>query len=171
MYILFFLCWIIFNGQITTEIVIFGIVLAAVMMWFICKFLGYDIRTEYLVFRMSGYFLRYIAVLFIEIMKANWMVICLIFMSRNELQPALVKFKAPVKSKAARILLANSITLTPGTITVSLEEDEYMVHCLDKELGVGIDKSVFVTLLLKMEETAERIKGKHQPKTEKKEEA
>lgn len=32
-------------------------------------------------------------------------------------------------------MLANSITLTPGTITVSLEDDEYVVHCLDKELA------------------------------------
>ena len=46
---------------------------------------------------------------------------------------------------------ANSITLTPGTITVSLSDDEYVVHCLDKELAQGIDSSVFVELLKRIE--------------------
>ncbi len=52
-------------------------------------------------------------------------------------KPALVRFKTDLKTKQARVVLANSITLTPGTITVTLEEDEYVVHCLDKELAEG----------------------------------
>jgi multicomponent Na+:H+ antiporter subunit E len=48
-------------------------------------------------------------------------------------------------------MLADSITLTPGTITVSLEGNEYVVHCLDKELAEGINTSVFVTLLKRLE--------------------
>ena len=71
--------------------------------------------------------------------------------SRYEIEPAVVRFKTDLKTQQARILLANSITLTPGTITVSLEEDEYVVHCLDKSLAEGINSSVFVTLLRKME--------------------
>ena len=74
--------------------------------------------------------------------------------SRYELEPALVTFHTNLKTESARVLLANSITLTPGTITVSLDEDEYMVHCLDKSLGIGIDESVFVEMLTKMEEVA-----------------
>lgn len=42
--------------------------------------------------------------------------------------------------------------MTPGTITVTLTENEYMVHCLDKELAEGISSSVFVELLKKIEE-------------------
>ena len=48
--------------------------------------------------------------------------------------------------------LANSITLTPGTITVSLKDDTYEVHCLDKGLSEGIEDSCFVKLLKEMEE-------------------
>jgi multicomponent Na+:H+ antiporter subunit E len=50
------------------------------------------------------------------------------------------------------VILANSITLTPGTITVSLTDDHLLVHCLDKSLAEGMDDSVFVRLLQKMEE-------------------
>jgi multisubunit Na+/H+ antiporter MnhE subunit len=38
MYILFFLLWIVFNGRVTTEIVIFGLVISAAIYWFMCKF-------------------------------------------------------------------------------------------------------------------------------------
>ena len=57
-----------------------------------------------------------------------------------------------LRTNAARVLLANSITLTPGTITVSQEGDEYVVHCLDKSFAEGLDNSIFVTLLQKLEE-------------------
>ena len=49
------------------------------------------------------------------------------------------------------MVLANSITLTPGTITVGLEGQEFYVHCLDKELAEGMENSIFVELLEKME--------------------
>ena len=61
-------------------------------------------------------------------------------------------FKTDLHSTFARVLLANSITLTPGTITVALTGNEYTVHCLDKELAEGISSSVFVKLLEKIEE-------------------
>ena len=49
-------------------------------------------------------------------------------------------------------MLANSITLTPGTITVSLEGDTYCVHCLDKSMAEGIESSIFVQKLHRIEE-------------------
>ena len=76
----------------------------------------------------------------------------MIMSSKYEIEPVVVKFKTNLKTRPARILLANSITLTPGTITVSLSDDEYVVHCLDKSLAQGIDSSIFVELLEKMEE-------------------
>ena len=60
-------------------------------------------------------------------------------------------FETDLKGEAAKVVLANSITLTPGTITVTLDEDTYLVHCLDKELGEGIEASSFVERLRKME--------------------
>ena len=45
----------------------------------------------------------------------------------------------------------NSITLTPGTIAVALEDNEYTVHCLDRRFGEGLADSSFVRLLHKIE--------------------
>lgn len=151
MYILFFLIWIIFNGQFTWEIAAFGVIISGAMYFFICKFLGYSPKTDLLFIKRAGLVIQYLCILLIEIIKANFTVIKMLTTSRYDLEPVVVRFTTDLKSAQARILLANSITLTPGTITVSMEKNEYVVHCLDKELAAGIDRSVFVQLLEKIE--------------------
>ncbi len=151
MYIIFFLIWVIFNGQFTLEIAAFGAAIAGIMYWFICRFFNYDPKTDLFLGKRLFQILHYVFVLVREIIKANFEVIRMITSSRYEIEPAVVRFKTDLKTSFTRILLANSITLTPGTITVSLENDEYVVHCLDKSLAKGINSSVFVTLLRKME--------------------
>lgn len=151
MYIIFFLIWVIFNGQFTLEIAAFGVVIAGFIYWFICKFLNYNPKTDLILGKKLFQALYYVFILVKEIIKANFAVIKMIMSSKYEIEPAVVRFKTDLKTQAARILLANSITLTPGTITVSLEKDEYVVHCLDKSLAEGINSSIFVTLLRKLE--------------------
>ncbi|MDE6972522.1 MAG: Na+/H+ antiporter subunit E [Lachnospiraceae bacterium] len=151
MYLIFFLIWIIFNGQFTWEIAAFGVVISGAMYWFICRFMNYKPRMDVVLCKKFFLILQYIFVLIKEIIKANFAVIKMIMSSRYELEPVVVRFRTDLKTAPARILLANSITLTPGTITVSLEENEYVVHCLDKELAKGINNSLFVTLLKRLE--------------------
>ena len=151
MYIIFFLIWVIFNGQLTLEIAAFGLIIAGIMYWFTCKFLGYSPKTDLKMGKKLFQILHYVFVLIKEIIKANFAVIKMITSSRYEIEPAVVRFKTDLKTMPARILLANSITLTPGTITVMLETDEYEVHCLDKSLAEGMNSSVFVKLLEEME--------------------
>lgn len=151
MYLIFFLIWIIFNGQFTLEIAAFGVVIAGGIYWFICKFLNYNPKMDIILVKKLFQILHYLFVLIVEIIKANFIVVKMIMSSKYELEPVVIKFKTNLKTKPARILLANSITLTPGTITVSLSNNEYMVHCLDKSLAQGIDSSIFIELLEKME--------------------
>ena len=151
MYLVFFLIWVIFNGQFTLEIAAFGVVIAGLMYWFLCKFLNYRPRTDLILAKKFFQMLHYVFVLFKEIIKANFVVIKMIMSSIYEIEPAVVRFKTDLKTTPARIMLANCITLTPGTITVSLEENEYVVHCLDKSLAEGINSSIFVTLLKELE--------------------
>lgn len=101
--------------------------------------------------RKLPYILGYILILIWEIIKANMDAIRLSLSVRNEVDPVIVRFRTDLKSRAARVALANSITLTPGTITVALEEDELIVHALDETLIEGIDESIFVRMLRKME--------------------
>ena len=151
MFVVFFLIWIIFNGQFTIEIALFGLVIAGAMYLFLCRFLGYSPRKDLVLCKRFFLVIHYIFVLLKEILKANGAVFKMIYMEKYQYEPAVVHFTVPLHSTFARVLLADSITLTPGTITVSLKDNEYVVHCLDRELAQGIDSSIFVKLLQKIE--------------------
>lgn len=151
MFFLFFLVWIIFNGAVTVEITIFGLVISSAMYLFICRFMNYSVRKDMAYVKRAIPILEYVGVLVWEIIKANFAVIKLVTSSKYDLEPVLIHFKTDLQTRQARVILANSITLTPGTITVRLEENEYVVHCLDKELAKGMNHSIFVELLEKIE--------------------
>ena len=151
MILIFFAIWIILNGKFTLEIALFGVAVAAAMFLFICKFMDYSFKKEMKLYKNAWAFLCYVAILVIEIIKANLSVVKLIYMSRYEIEPIVVTFESPLKSNFLNVILANSITLTPGTITVSMEEGLFTVHCLDKELATDMDNSIFVHLLKKMD--------------------
>lgn len=152
MFILLFLLWLILNGKFTVEIAILGLVISAVILLFMCKFMDFSLKKELKLYKNFFWFVKFIAILVWEIIKANLSLISLETTQRYELEPVLVSFTSPVKSSVGKFLLANSITLTPGTITVSQEGDEFVVHALDSSLAVGLDSSVFVKQILKLEE-------------------
>lgn len=151
MYILFFLMWIVFNGRVTTEIVIFGLVISAAIYWFVCKFMDFSPKKELMYLKKSGYLLQYLYHLIKEIILANFAAMKLICSAGRVVEPVLIEFETHFKNDSSRFLLANSITLTPGTITVAVDGDKFIVHCLDKTLADGIETSVFVRLLEKIE--------------------
>ncbi|MGL6200327.1 MAG: Na+/H+ antiporter subunit E [Lachnospiraceae bacterium] len=152
MYFAFLMLWIIFNGRFTIEILLFGIVIAAMFYCFICKFMGYKMETDLKILKNLFPGIHYIFVLIFEVILANIAVVRLVLTPRIEIKPVLVRFKTDLKSDQAKAVLANSITLTPGTITCDLEPDgTFLVHCLDRQMAVGMDDSKFVQLLRRME--------------------
>lgn len=151
MFFLFFLIWLILNGRVTLEIVLFGLIISAVLYFFMCRFMGHTLRKEGRFFRKLGYGLAYAAYLVRDIFTANFQVLRFLLSPKYEVEPVLVRFRVPLKNPNSRTALANSITITPGTITVTLEEDEYLVHCLDKSLADGLQQSKLIELLYKME--------------------
>ena len=151
MFITYFLLWIIFNGSFTLEICVFGIVIAAVMFLFSCKFMDYSVAKELHNYKKLFLFVRYLVFLIKEIFKANQNVIHMILTQKEEIQPELVTFHIDVKTPAGKAFLANAITLTPGTITVSLEDSKYTVHCLDESMSEGLKGSEFEQYIKKLE--------------------
>lgn len=152
MYIFYFLVWVIFNGQLTTEIVIFGLAVAAVVYAFSCRFLNWSPTKDFCLLKRSILLLRYVGLLILEVIKANMAMIRMTVAPNLEPDPVIVKIHTKLQSRTARVILANSITLTPGTITVSLENDELIVHCLDRSFSEGLEGSSFEKALLKIEE-------------------
>lgn len=154
MFVIFLGAWIIFNGKITGEILWIGTFVSAGVFWFICKFMDYSIQKEKRFYQRIWGFCKYAYLLLTEIVKANVTVGHMILTQREEMEPVLVSFHTNLKTDIARVILANSITLTPGTITVTIEGNELTVHCLDKSLAEGIEDSVFEQKLKELEKEA-----------------
>lgn len=149
-FIIIFLLWIIFNGRITTEIVLLGLLLAGAVTWFDEKYIGHNNLNVSL--KRLPALIDYLFTLIVEIIKANIIMIKITLAPKLEFEPCIIYFKTDLKEQFTKVLLANSITLTPGTITASLEGDTYCVHCLDKSMAEGINNSIFVKKLRKIEE-------------------
>lgn len=85
--------------------------------------------------------LAYLAWLVWEIVKANIAVFKLVVHPRMNqiLDPVVVNFRSKLRSRLALALFANSITLTPGTITVSVDERGFfVVHAIDRAMAAGL---------------------------------
>jgi multicomponent Na+:H+ antiporter subunit E len=77
------------------------------------------------------YGIVYIPYLFIEIVKANFDVASRIVRPRIPLNPGIVAVKTRLKTPIGRAVLANSITLTPGTLSVEIKEEILYIHWID----------------------------------------
>lgn len=65
-----------------------------------------------------------------QVVQANLQVAWLVIQPRLPIEPRLIRFRKALPNPVAHVVLANSITLTPGTVTVDLDKDEYVVHAL-----------------------------------------
>jgi len=125
-----FIIWLFANGSLEQEIVITGAVISAFIALVFAAF-----ARVYSVVRWSPkvllYYLIYFVVFFIELVKANLYVMRLVFAPRIDISPGIVEIKTELKSPMGRLALANSITLTPGTLVVDIKQDSIFVHWIN----------------------------------------
>lgn len=77
--------------------------------------------------------LLYVGGLMVEIVKSNIAVIARVLGPRHAIDPAMVRVPTQAKTDLGKALFANSITLTPGTVTVDVEGGSLLVHALVRE--------------------------------------
>lgn len=73
-----------------------------------------------------------------EIVKSGFYVARVILFKGNPIQTYIIKFRCNLPSAHAMMILGNSITLTPGTLTIDIEGDEFTVHALTRDTFSGI---------------------------------
>ena len=154
MFFLLFGFWVLLNGRWTLEIAVVGLVVAAALYAFLAAFMGYSPRKEWAVLKRLGRILAYIVYLACEVVKSSMAVLKLIWSPRLVPEPELISFKTDLRTDAGKVLLADSITLTPGTITVGVQGDKLLVHCLDTSFGM--EEGSF-----EMERRVMRVEGGH----------
>jgi multicomponent Na+:H+ antiporter subunit E len=83
-----------------------------------------------LVLKQGWHLLAYLVWLLWSIVKANLQVAYLVLHPRMPVDPVLLQFRTRLPRNLAQVIIGNSITLTPGTVTVDLKEGRYTVHAL-----------------------------------------
>lgn len=150
--ILLFLLWLLLNGRITVEILLVGAAVSAALSWFTHKiFPGYYWLKNTGGWRVLPRAAGYLVYLVGQVAVSNIQVIRLI-LHPGDGRPKLVWFSPALKGERERLILANSITLTPGTVTAGLGEDMICVYALRPELARDLKKSGFLKRLQEWEE-------------------
>jgi len=122
--------WLLMSGLYKTLILVLGALSVLLTLFIVSRMdkvdehkLGYDI----------GVFstIKYLIWLMVEIAKSNWAVTKVILSGKKPKNQTMFEVPVTQKSEIAQVVFANSITLTPGTVTVESEDDNFIVHALD----------------------------------------
>jgi multicomponent Na+:H+ antiporter subunit E len=84
-------------------------------------------------------FLSYLGLFAVELVRANLDVARRVLSPSLPLRPALVEVKSELQSPLGRLILANSITLTPGTLTVDVRGERLLIHWIDAPPGIDLE--------------------------------
>ena len=106
MYLLLLLLWFIFNGRVTLEVALFGIVICGWLYWFICKYMGYSFQREKVLVKKIPLYLKYAFVLLWEIFKANVDVIKIIFSPKK---PKFLRLLLKIQAETDICIYSNTI--------------------------------------------------------------
>ena len=121
------LFWLLLNATLSLESLAIGVVVAGALAFFLSGNLsylsGYRFSPAALAatFGFLGYFLW-------ELAKANIAMAMIVLQPRLPIDPAIVRIRTGLKNPTARLLLANAITLTPGTLSVEIKGDWLYIH-------------------------------------------
>jgi multicomponent Na+:H+ antiporter subunit E len=131
--VLLFAFWLLLSGYFETFLVAAGLGSAVAVAQFARRMKVIDGEGHPLTFRALVYWPWLVK----EIAKSAWGVSMIILDPKLPISPTLVRFKPSQRTTAGLIAHANSITLTPGTITIEAENGEFLVHGLTTALAEG----------------------------------
>lgn len=141
--VLLFSIWILFSGKFELKLILIGL-FSSIIISIICfPFMlvtNNKSGKQFFVFDFNILkFLSYSLWLLIEIIKSSVEVAKEIFKPNMEYEPLIVYFSMPFENPLASVVLANSIILTPGTITIDVDIDGvFEVHALSKNFASGL---------------------------------
>ncbi|SMC80204.1 Na+/H+ antiporter subunit E [Papillibacter cinnamivorans] len=135
--------WFLLSGHFEANLVIYGVAACAVSAWLGAGMLATPLRGDgrsVSFGKITGLpkLIAYCVWLLIEIVKANIQVAMVVLNPKLPIDPCLVRFRMDFQNPLADFVLANSITLTPGTVTIDVRDGEYYIHCLTAAAADGV---------------------------------
>ena len=128
-YLSLFTIWILLAGVDIQEIIIgasLGLLLTIVFFSRASIFSEINVN-----FKAIIYILLFFLVFLWELIKSNLDVAIRVIQPKIPINPGIVKVKTKLRSRLGRTFLANSITLTPGTLTVETDGEDFYIHWID----------------------------------------
>lgn len=125
--------WLLFSGMWTyTLILSLGVASVLLTVWLVARMnlLGRDEEA----FRMIPAAVRYWPWLFGQIVLANLQVARCILQGQAVIDPRIARIRVLQKTHVGRVIMANSITLTPGTVTLQVTDDAIEYYALTPDL-------------------------------------
>ncbi len=153
-----FIFWILLSGEFTFILISSGVVASLIVAYLSHDiFVGKaDLKTETgRVFK----FIVYIPWLLWEIILANVEIAYLVLNPKPLIDPQLVHFKNDLKTDLGIVTLAHSITLTPGTVTVEANREEFIIHAIWQKSAEGIIGGEMQRKVKKIEGEVMKIEG------------
>ena len=130
MFVVLLVFWVLMNNSFDLSVLLTGFVLAIIISGIATKNLTIFSELR-LTPKAFFYTLVYVLVFLKELILSNFDVAFRVISPKLPINPGIVEAKTKLKSPMARMILANSITLTPGTFTVEMKEDTLFIHCID----------------------------------------
>lgn len=137
LFIALFGFWLLMSGYYTPLILSLGVISCLLCVYLTIK--GKFLDNETLPIYFFPRLIQYTFWLIIEILKSNITTAKVIIMKSEE--PELFSVKASQKTNEGKVTYANSITLTPGTVTTQIKNDIFEVHALTKDFGDDVRSS------------------------------
>ncbi len=102
--------------------------------------------------------LRYVPWLTREVVRSNIDVVLRILRLGRSIDPKVIRVRASQQTDLGRVTYANSITLTPGTLTLNLEDDVLTVHSIDGTVGEALARGIMDGRIVRLEEGSKMTK-------------
>lgn len=131
-FLILVLFWILLNGNVAVDTLIVGVLAALVITLFFRQGLACISEFRFTPRAMLAS-LQFFVYFFKEMIRSNFKLAATVLNPSLPINPGIVKVRTKLKSPMARLLLANSITLTPGTLTIELEGEWLYVHWVTVE--------------------------------------
>ncbi|MGB9613621.1 MAG: Na+/H+ antiporter subunit E [Candidatus Margulisiibacteriota bacterium] len=125
-----FVAWLLLTWRVEFASVLVGVVVALVAAFLFGELFTV---TPFRALQPERYFwfVYYLPIFLWEVVKANFDVAYRVLHPKLPINPGLVKIRTNLKSEVSKAFLANSITLTPGTMTVDIKDEELYIHWID----------------------------------------
>ena len=164
--------WLILCSRFTLEVLLIGAALSAGLSWFCHAQHIWPRWVDRAIVRLSGRIVRYLWRLLGHMLSSSLRVCALILSpSLDEVEPKLLFFEPPLKEEGTRVVLGNSITLTPGTFTVGLYGSSILcIHALNGDMAEGARHLDLTPRLQQMEDVIHQEQARDREARREKEE-